>query len=222
MSTVVVIRPGATEFDEQRRIQGSLDLPLSSRGQAQVQEIIEQLREVPLEMIYASPSEPACGTAHALGDGLGVRIKELDGLRNVCQGLWEGLPLDEIRRKYPKVFKQWEDAPESICPPQGETVSEALDRIHEALQKPLKRQEVFAIVASEPLASLIRHAVYGTKPECLGPVCGCPEGQQVEFLRTNGDSNAWVPPNGGNRLTTETLFALRPPGETADEFGPEA
>ena len=35
MTQVVLIRPGATLYDEQNRVQGALDIPLSERGRAE-------------------------------------------------------------------------------------------------------------------------------------------------------------------------------------------
>jgi probable phosphoglycerate mutase len=40
MSTAILIRPGETDFDQQSRIQGGLDLPLSETGRQQVRELI--------------------------------------------------------------------------------------------------------------------------------------------------------------------------------------
>src|SRR5690349_15871304 len=117
MSDVVVIRPGCTDFDEQHRIQGTLDLPLNERGQQQVAALVEQLRPLRLEAIYTSDCEPARSTAEALGAELGLGVRELEGLRNLDQGLWQGLQIEDVRRKYPKVFKQWQESPERICPP---------------------------------------------------------------------------------------------------------
>ena len=107
MSEIVLIRPGCTDFDEQKRIQGTLDLPLNSRGQEQVQQIVEQLHDIPLEAIYTSESDPAKSTAEAIGDSLAVPVKINEGLTNLNQGLWQGLQIDEVRRKFPKAFKQW-------------------------------------------------------------------------------------------------------------------
>ena len=44
MPDVVLIRPGCTDFDEQNRIQGVLDLPLNHRGHAQVLGLVAQLQ----------------------------------------------------------------------------------------------------------------------------------------------------------------------------------
>lgn len=188
MPDVVLIRPGCTDFDEQNRIQGVLDLPLSPRGQEQVRELIEQLHDVSVDVIFTAPSEPARSTATAIGSALGVSVKELDGLRNLDQGLWQGLLLEDVRRKYPKVFKQLQESPETICPPQGETVPEALERIEKSLKKPLKRKHQFAIVASEPVATLVRCVLRGCKPATPMPICGCASnGPLVEVVSAGGE-----------------------------------
>jgi broad specificity phosphatase PhoE len=43
MTQVVLIRPGATVYDEQNRVQGILDIPLSERGRAEVAQLVERL-----------------------------------------------------------------------------------------------------------------------------------------------------------------------------------
>lgn len=200
MSDVILIRPGCTDFDEQNRIQGALDLPLNPRGVQQVEEIARRLQDVPLEVIFTAPGEPARSTAAALGEALGVPVKVKDELRNLDQGLWQGLQLDDIRRKYPKVFKQWQDSPETICPPEGETVPEAVERIQKALRKPLKRKTTVGIVVSEPLATLICCVLKDAKPELPGSTC-CADRPLVEFIPLNGlpagtESNGETSANG--------------------------
>ena len=191
MTDVVVIRPGCTDFDEQNRIQGVLDLPLNSRGREQVEGLVGQLNNAPLEVLFTAPGEPARSTAELIGANLGIPVKVLDGLRNLDQGLWQGLQLDDVRRKYPKVFKQLQESPETICPPQGETLSEALERIREALRKPLKRKHAFGIVASEPVATLICCVVRGCKPGSHVPMCGGSNCQSIEWVHTcNGETPA--------------------------------
>jgi len=165
MSHIVLIRPGCTDFDEQQRIQGTLDLPLSTRGEQQVQVMLQELQHVPLDLIYTSPTEPARSTATTLGTTLGVTVRLAEGLRNLNLGLWQGLQVEEVRYKHPKVFKQWIDAPETIYPPEGEMVADTFDRIQQTLERPLRKKGNLAIVAPEPLATLIRCWLVNGKPE---------------------------------------------------------
>ena len=164
MANVVVIRPGCTDYDDQHRIQGSLNLPLNERGEQQVDALVQRLSGTRLDVIYSPSTEPALSTATFIGDSLGIPVEENEGLRNLDQGLWQGLTVEEIRRKFPKVYKQWKETPESICPPEGETVGEAMVRIRKMLLKPLKKKDAIAIVASEPLATLVACVVSGCRP----------------------------------------------------------
>jgi probable phosphoglycerate mutase len=194
MTTAVVIRPGETDFDQESRIQGALDLPLNARGQTQLAEVIDRLRQTPVAVVYASPTEPALTTAREIGQALEVPVKELGDLTNLNHGLWQGLRIDELRRKFPRVFKQWKESPDSVCPPEGETCAEAVDRVRHALRRPMKRKSAFAVVACEPLATLIAGVLRGAEPHLPGPVCGCDEGRLVEVIDTNGALNGHTRP----------------------------
>lgn len=187
MPEVVLIRAGSTEFDDQNRIQGRLDLPLSPRGEREVQRLVDQLRNVSLEVLYTAPSNPARATAVVIGARLDIPVKELPNLQNLDQGLWQGLCVDEIKRKHPKVYKQWRESPETVCPPEGETVSEALTRLRKVFQKPLKRKDRFGVVASEPLVTLIRCLVAGRRPEMPTMLSEDPDDSPVEVLHVARD-----------------------------------
>jgi broad specificity phosphatase PhoE len=157
MTQVVLIRAGATSYDEQHRIQGNLDLPLSERGRAEVASLAEQLAIHELDALFCGPGESVVRTAEAVGRVLGLRSKRLDDLRNLDQGLWQGLQVEEIKRRNPKVFRQWLEDPRTICPPEGETVGDAMERIRDVLKPLLRRHrdETIGLVVAEPLARLI-------------------------------------------------------------------
>ncbi len=158
MTQVVLIRPGSTDYHEQKLIQGTLDVPLNAEGKAEVQRLIEDVRPLGLDAVYAPESEPALQTAQALAAAFDVKCRTLDQLRNLDHGLWHGMAIDEIRVKQPKVYRQWQDSPECVCPPQGETIEAADDRVQSAMAKITKRHKggVVGVVVPEPLASLVR------------------------------------------------------------------
>src|SRR5262249_3303109 len=89
MFQILLIRPGVTEYDQQGRIQGTLDIPLCEDGRKQVEVMIEQLRGKPIELIYTGPGQSATQTAEALGEALDIKVKEIDKLQNLNYGLWQ-------------------------------------------------------------------------------------------------------------------------------------
>lgn len=159
MLEIVLIRPGSTDYDTNGRIQGTLDMPLNAAGNSEVAREIEQLRDRNLEAIYCATCQPALQTAGAIAAALDVPLKKLDNMRNLNHGLWQGMLVDEVKRKHPRVYRQWQEQPELICPPEGETLGEARGRISLALKKLFKKHKrgVIGLVAPEPLASIVRY-----------------------------------------------------------------
>ncbi len=136
---------------------GSLDLPLSDAGHRQVSAAVEKISELAVSAVYAAPCQAALQTAEALGARLGIKVKTIDALRNLDHGLWHGKRIEEVRQTQPRVFRQWQENPQTVCPPEGEMVGDAQARVRSALAKLLKKhkQGVVALIAPEPLASLI-------------------------------------------------------------------
>lgn len=163
MVQIVLIRPGATDFDEQGRIQGTLNIPLSALGNDEVARVIGELREKALEVLYCSDCEPARETADSLAAGLGIKAKKLDHLENLDHGLWQGMQIEEIKRKHPRVYRQWQEQPTSVRPPEGETLSEVIERIRPAVQRLIKKHKtgIIGLVVPEPLATLVRNQLNG-------------------------------------------------------------
>jgi len=126
---LILIPMGRTEWDEHGRLAGAADLPLSEAGARQVDQLAEQLAGQKLELICVSASQTAKQTAAILSDKLGVAVKTVKGLEDLDVGLWEGLTSDQLKQRYPRVYKQWVEQPASVRPPQGEHVQEAAERL---------------------------------------------------------------------------------------------
>ncbi len=169
MLNILLIRPGATDFDDQRRIKGSLDMPLSESGVVQTQRTAEDVADLHIDAIYAAPCESARLTASIVAGGRDLKVKSIANFRNIDHGLWHGKLVDEVKRQQPRVYRQGEDNPTCICPPGGETVEDARCRISKAISKVLKkhRSGTIALVISDPLASVAHWILSGESPKSL-------------------------------------------------------
>ena len=164
VSRVLLVRPGATEFDDQGRIKGSLDMPMSQRGREQVTSLTKQVSEFQVRTIYCSPCESARETAQRLAGGRDdVRIKVVDAFRNIDHGLWHGKLIDELRRNHPRVFRKGQESPDEICPPDGESIRDAKARVITAVRKVLRKSgdEMIAIVIPDPMAWVVQSLLSG-------------------------------------------------------------
>lgn len=161
MVRFVLIRPGSTDFDEQGRIKGTLDIPLSEGGQCQVSQLVHDLAGEKIHFLYAAPCQCAQQTATAVATQHRVKAKVLTELVNLDHGLWHGKLIDELRQTNPKVYRQWQEHPETVCPPDGESLAEALERASGVIGRlTLKHAgKTVALVVPEPLLSLLRSAI---------------------------------------------------------------
>jgi len=201
MVQMIVVRSGATDFDEQKRIKGTLDIQLSEAGQGQVGRLIADLHATRITHVYASPCRSAQQTADLLAADHKLKVKTLDELQNLDHGLWHGKLIDEVRVNQPKVFRQLQDHPETVCPPQGEPVGAALDRVRAIVSRLLRkhRSGTVAIVVPEPLASFVRHVLgepeFGDlwKAECEGGGWKLIDvaGEPATAAASTGDSGSW-------------------------------
>jgi phosphoserine phosphatase len=165
MVQIILLRPGRTDYDHQARIQGILDIPLSEAGKQEAAQTAEKLQVYIPKALYSSPCRSAEETAAILGQKLELKPKTIDRLQNVNLGLWQGMLVEEVRLKQPKVYKQWQEHPETIQPPEGEMLAAALERASEAIEKLVRkhRSGTVALVIPEPLASLVQHRFQGTE-----------------------------------------------------------
>jgi broad specificity phosphatase PhoE len=161
MLCIVLIRPGSTDYDVQQRIQGSLDIPLNEQGIAEATQTVERLRDKGIEIVYSPGSQPSLQTAEIIAKALKIKRKKIDRLQSLHQGLWQGMLVEDVRHKQPKVYRQWQEQPENVCAPEGEMLSQADERVRAALVKLLKRHKegVIGLVVPEPLLSLARRFI---------------------------------------------------------------
>lgn len=161
MLKILLIRPGTTEYDLQGRVQGALDVPLCEQGYDEVRLVAKQLRDEPIEALYTAPCSSAVQTADVIAEACDLKAKKLENIQNLDHGLWQGMLIKDVKKKQPKVFRQWQEQPETVCPPNGETVADVRQRIQKVFSKLNKKHKdsVIALVAPEPLASVIRNVL---------------------------------------------------------------
>ena len=192
---VLLIRPGATEFDDQGRIKGNLDMPMSERGQRQVRSLAEEIADFPLKTIYTSPCESARETAEQIavnrsGGGKNATIKVIDAFRNIDHGLWHGKLIDELKRNHPRLYRQGQDCPSDICPPNGESIREAKLRVEKAVKKVLrKRDELIGIVIPDPMAWVVESLLTGE--ELAGLWKAETDSGRWDLIQTGPDRVGW-------------------------------
>ena len=169
MGSILLATAGATAWDEEQRLLGSRSLPLSPTGRDHVQRLAGELTEMPVRTIYTGNSRHCLESARILAQGRRARVRCLDALAEVNQGLWEGLPLSELERCYARSYRAWLRDPASVRPPDGETIAHAYQRVRQAIGWIVRRHgdQLVAIVAPRLLRALIQCCLRGRGPEAV-------------------------------------------------------
>jgi broad specificity phosphatase PhoE len=169
MIRIVLVRPGCTDFDQQGRMKGTLDIPLSNDGSKQVSALAERLREFAFDAIYHAPCASARESALMISQTRRVKPKLVEELRNIDHGLWHGKRIDEVKQTQPRVYRQGQEHGDSICPPGGEPIANGRERVQSWLTKLVKktRQGIICCVVPEPIASVLASEIQHSEFEDL-------------------------------------------------------
>jgi broad specificity phosphatase PhoE len=133
MTRICLIRHGQTDWNLEGRYQGQSDVPLNEKGLAQAKSLTEQLKDKTFTTIYSSDLIRARQTAEPIANILGLPIQLEPRLREINQGQWEGVLVEDIKARYAEIWSQRTVDPANIRPPGGETVGEVAARVYAAL-----------------------------------------------------------------------------------------
>ena len=146
MATLYILQAGRTEWSDAGRFESAVGVPLTEAGAAAVRAILEELAGRDITAVYSSDEQADCQTAQIAADVLGVKRHCRQELRDVDYGLWQGLLIEEVRRRYAKAYRQWREAPAEGRPPGGESFPEVQERIGRAVRKIARKHKGRSVV----------------------------------------------------------------------------
>ncbi|KMK75348.1 phosphoglycerate mutase [Alkalihalobacillus pseudalcaliphilus] len=101
-----LIRHAQSEGNRLKRIQGTMDFPLSEEGEKQAIALGDRFKKVDLDYLYTSDLTRAFVTAEAIADTKGMAAQPWEKLREVHLGPLQGKTREEIYAQYPEANKE--------------------------------------------------------------------------------------------------------------------
>ncbi len=130
---LTLIRCGENAWAAEGRLHGRSDLPLSIAGRSSVSSDVAVLAGRRLATVYHPPDDAASETAQIVAGSVGARIKSAADLTEANLGVLEGMTAQVFADRFPKRYKQWQDDPLSLSPPDGEDLAHARGRVFNAV-----------------------------------------------------------------------------------------
>jgi probable phosphoglycerate mutase len=143
---VFLVRHGATALATEDRFSGAEGVDLSEQGRVQADCLGKRLRSEAISAVYSSPYSRAMETARIVSKGWNIAPVDVDGMREISHGHWEGLHRREVEERFTAEYAMWEQDPFTFAPEGGESGVAVLARALPALR---------AIVSAHPGAKIL-------------------------------------------------------------------
>jgi broad specificity phosphatase PhoE len=135
LTRFILVRHGETNWNQEGRYQGQIDIPLSERGIDQGYKVAAALKHVPIDLCYSSPLSRSYDTAKMCMEWHGGLIKTDDRLLEINHGLWEGKLAAEIAHDYGALLTAWRTTVVDVTMPEGESIGQVRDRAMAAFRE---------------------------------------------------------------------------------------
>jgi broad specificity phosphatase PhoE len=107
LTTILLVRHGETVWNQDGRVQGHGDSPLSERGLAQADALATRLCRQHVDAVYSSDLGRAMSTVQPYATARSICVHATSALREKCFGEWEGLTALDLETRYPELWHSY-------------------------------------------------------------------------------------------------------------------
>lgn len=146
---IYLIRHGETLWNSEQRILGATDIELSESGRLQAEALSEFMSDRRIHAVYSSDLKRAVQTADVLASRHRLEVRTHPGLREMNQGILEGLTFEQLKDKHPDFLESWKKNPTSLSIQGGESLSDLQERAWETIYAlaHVHQEETIAIIS---------------------------------------------------------------------------
>ncbi|MCC6615054.1 MAG: histidine phosphatase family protein [Anaerolineae bacterium] len=169
VTRVHIIRHGETTWNNEKRWQGHLDIPLSERGIQQAKLLAQYLKPFPITAVYTSDLQRAELTGKIIADALGLQPHADPRLREMNLGVFQGLTMGEIQSRYAHELHSLRENWLDHHIQGGETRRMMQMRAYELFEQVLEREEgpEVALVAHGGVVRVLLHRLFPDSPAAM-------------------------------------------------------
>ena len=162
-TTVLLVRHGQTSSNVTGFYMGWSDEDLNEVGYTQARSLSSRLASLPIASVYTSPLRRAYTTAAILAEPHKLELKFSDDLTEIRLGDWQGLHMDEIKRRWPELWQQSRIDPSELTMPNGESFGQVTERAVRAFEMIVEANQgkLVAIVTHDVIIRVLAAYILG-------------------------------------------------------------
>ncbi len=177
---------GQTDWNQQHRIQGHQDSPLTSLGKQQAQQTKNSLQQFDIQQAFVSPLKRAVDTAEIILQGRSLQATTLNDLSEINLGPWEGKTRTETALTHPEEHNSFWHRPDTFVLAGAETFLQLQQRMVSCMETIFANAgNTNVLVVSHWIAIKVALAFYKDTPLSLLPDMKNPENGSYLMLRKN-------------------------------------
>ena len=156
---ILLVRHGATDWNLERRCQGSSDRDLSEVGIRQAEQIASLLSGEDIQAIYSSHLRRARQTAEYISQPHDLPVLIEEDVRELDHGHLEGLTFNQIKQNYAEFLLRWRSEPAEIRVPGGERLADVAERawngLNQIVQRHLDAERILVVSHNFPIVGIV-------------------------------------------------------------------
>ena len=130
---LIFVRHGFSEANQGKIFAGQTEAPLTKTGHLQAKAAAEYLSDIQIDSIFSSTLSRAYETGLAIAEKKGLSIIPDQNLVEINGGRWENTPFANLAEISPEAYDFWMNDLYSCKCPDGESIKDFFDRIHNAV-----------------------------------------------------------------------------------------
>ena len=136
---LLLVRHGETDWNQQSKYQGQVDISLNQNGKLQSGKVADFLKDISIDKAFCSSLLRAKETAEIiLKHHQNVDLELNDGFKEIIHGVWEGKSQSEIEEEFTGELQRWYETPEQFKMPSGESLHQFWQRTVEVYESIIK------------------------------------------------------------------------------------
>lgn len=153
---LILVRHGETDWNVSLQYQGHAAVPLNARGREQAHRTAQRLATYGAVALYTSDLLRAAQTAEIMSGPLKLAPRVMSDLREIDVGQWEGLPPEELYRRFPEQMQAYQRDPARTVRAGGESYAQLQTRAVRALKQIQANHQLGELVVAVSHGGTIR------------------------------------------------------------------